>query len=371
VEVTMNNYPELFKTYPSVYAVRDRYVIIVAVNSPCTMWAKIGNEEFFDDSNGILRTASLTHKIEVPAALLNEKKEYTLYFRKVIERKPYFSELEEASSFTTTFRPLPEDEIRIFHIADAHNRIDGPVAAATKAGEHDLLILNGDIPNHSGDIKYFAAIHCIAGEITKGSYPAIFSRGNHDMRGIYAEQIADHTPTDNGRSYFSVNLGPIWALVLDCGEDKPDTNAEYGHTICCADFRKRQTDYINALINAPKKEYEADGVKFKLIISHIPFSLRYNPPFNIEEERYADWCSKIKENIKPELMLAGHIHNCKVFRKEDDDSHPCDVVSASRPIKGSDDIVCGSILLSQKRAVVRFVDSQGEILEENIIEFNK
>ena len=128
----MSNYPELFKTYPSVYAVRDRYIIIVAVNAPCTMWAKVGDQEFFDDSNGILRTASLTHKVEIPASLLNECKEYTLCFRKVIERKPYYSELEEVETFTATFKPLPEDNIRIFHIADAHNRIDGPVAAATK-----------------------------------------------------------------------------------------------------------------------------------------------------------------------------------------------------------------------------------------------
>ena len=71
----MSNYPELFKTYPSVYAVRDRYIIIVAVNEPCTMWAKVGDQEFFDDSNGILRTASLTHKVEVPASLLNECKD--------------------------------------------------------------------------------------------------------------------------------------------------------------------------------------------------------------------------------------------------------------------------------------------------------
>lgn len=367
----MSTYPELFKTYPSVYAVRDRYVIIVAVNAPCTMWAKVGDHEFFDDSNGILRTASLTHKIEIPAKLLNECKKYTLCFRKVIERKPYYSELEEVETFSSDFRTIPEDNIRIFHIADAHNRIDGPVSAANKAGEHDLLILNGDIPNHSGDIKYFAAIHCIAGEITKGQYPVIFSRGNHDMRGIYAEQIADHTPTDNGKSYFSVNLGPLWALVLDCGEDKPDTNVEYGHTICCADFRKRQTEYIKAVCNSAEKEFSALGVNYKLIISHIPFSFHYNPPFNIEEERYAEWCHAIKENIQPDLMLAGHIHTCKVVHKEDDELHPCDVVAAAKPIKGSDDIVCGSILLSNNTAIIKFIDSNGEIHGEYSLPLKK
>ena len=80
------------------------------------------------------------------------------------------------------------------------------------------------------------------------------------MRGIYAENIQDHTPTDNGNSYFSVRVGSLWALVLDCGEDKPDTNAEYGHTICCANFRARQTKYIENIIKNADSEYNAEGV---------------------------------------------------------------------------------------------------------------
>ena len=368
----MNNIPEIFKTYPAVYAVGDRYIITVAVNEPCTMWVRIGDREYFDDSNGILRTASLTHKVEFPAKVLDEAKEYTLYFRKVIERKPYFSQMDEVGEFSAKFRPLEGDSIRIFHIADAHNRVAGPVNAAKADGEHDLLVLNGDIPNHSGNIEYFAAIHCIAGEITKGEYPVIFSRGNHDMRGIYAENIQDHTPTDNGKSYFSVRIGSLWALVLDCGEDKPDGNDEYGHTICCADFRRRQTEYIEKIISDSANEYLADGVKHRIIISHIPFNSHYNPPFNIEEERYAYWCKLIKENIKPDFMLCGHIHTCKVMKVEDENNdacRPCTVIAASKPFKGSENIVCGSIVVSDNSASIKFVDSEGEVHGEDTISF--
>ena len=368
----MSNYPEIFKTYPAVYAVKDRYVIIVAVNEQCTMWVKVGNNEYFDDSNGILRTSSLTHKIEVPSSELDKAKEYTVCFRKVIERKPYFSELDEVGEYTASFRPVEGDTIRIFHIADAHNRIDGPVSAAKSDGEHDLLILNGDIPNHSGNIAYFAAIHCIAGEITKGEYPVIFSRGNHDMRGIYAECIQDHTPTDNGNSYYSVRVGSLWALVLDCGEDKPDTNAEYGHTICCANFRQRQTKYIESIIKNAENEYNADGIKYKMVISHIPFNMHFNPPFNIEEDRYAYWCKLLSENVKPDLMLCGHIHSCKIMRQTEEalaSGQPCAVVTASKPFKGEGNIVCGSLQFEKNSCKVKFIDSNGEIHGEDIIEF--
>lgn len=358
----MNNIPEIFKTYPSVYAVADKYIITVAVNEPCTMWASVGGREFYDDSNGILRTASLTHKIEVPIEILDSEKSYTLKFRKVIERKPYFSELSEIGEFSASFRPVSGDKVRLFHIADAHNRIAGPVAAANAAGEHDLLVLNGDIPNHSGDIKYFAAIHCIAGEITKGEYPVIFSRGNHDMRGIYAEAIQDHTPTDNGRSYFTVRVGPVWALVLDCGEDKPDPNPEYGYTICCSDFRRRQTAFIESVISNANNEYAADGVKYRLIISHIPFNRHYNHPFNIEEDLYDHWCNLIGDNIKPDMLLCGHVHNCSITPANTEvNPRPFHVVTASKPFKGEENIVCGAISLNEDSIDIKFIDSNGQI----------
>jgi len=363
----MEKLPEVFETYPAVYAVCDRYIMTVAVTVPCTMWVTVGEQNYYDDSNGILKTTSLTHKIELPAQILNEAKEYTLNYRIVIDRKPYFSELSEEYHYSSVFRPLPENNIRIFHIADAHNRVNGPVSAAKCDGDHDLLILNGDIPNHSGDIKYFSAIHNIAGEITKGEYPVIFSRGNHDMRGVCAELIADHTPTDNGKSYYSVKLGSIWALVLDCGEDKPDTNAEYGNTICCHEFRQRQTEYIKAIIKNAESEYLESNVKYKLIISHIPFSMHYNPPFDIEEELYADWCQMIKSNVVPNLMISGHIHSCNVFTPEDTNQHPCTLITASKPIKQSENIICGSICLNDNKAIVKFIDSDGMVYGEHSI----
>ena len=64
--------PEIFKSYPSVYAVGDRYIITVIVNSNCVMWVETGGRCFYDHSNGILRSASLTHKCELPMAVLDE-----------------------------------------------------------------------------------------------------------------------------------------------------------------------------------------------------------------------------------------------------------------------------------------------------------
>ncbi|MBP5269777.1 MAG: metallophosphoesterase [Clostridia bacterium] len=372
----MNDFelPAIFASYPAVYAVRDRYVITVPVSAESVMRVDVGAKSYYDDSNGILRSSSRTHIIELPASELDREGKYTVVWRKVNERKPYFSDLGEEESVSFDFRPIPPDKetVNLFNLADAHNRVSGPVAAGGWFGDDlDLLVLNGDIPNHSGDVANFASIHRIAGGITHGALPVVFSRGNHDTRGIFAEKLAEHTPTDCGRSYYTVRVGPVWAAVLDCAEDKPDGNAEYGHTVCCHDFRLRETEFLRRVADSPDTEYAAPGVRFRLVIVHNPFNETLNPPFDIEQELYAEWCATLREKVKPDLMLCGHIHKCYVTYPgtgRDAKGAPCPVVVSSRISKEDKEFFeGGAVSLSDGEAVVRFVDNRRNVSGEERI----
>lgn len=363
--------PEIFMCCPAVYAVSDRYIITVPVTEPCVMWVRVGDRNYYDHSNGILRSASLTHMMEVPSAALDSSRSYTVCWRKIIERKPYFSDLCDVSEWSSSFRPCgtrDAGKINIYHIADAHNRVSGPIAAGSRFGDElDLLILNGDIPNHSGDIKNFSAIHRIAGTVSGGTVPVIFSRGNHDMRGIYAEELERHTPTDRGRSYFTVKLGRVWAVVLDCAEDKPDGNPEYGHTICCAEFREEETGFLRGLEASCETEYAAPGVEYRLVIAHNPFCEPRNAPFDIEMDRYAEWASILKKTVKPDLMICGHTHRCYVTMPGDPLDklgQPCPVIAASALSKEDREYYRGgAITLEGRTASVSFTDSRGDSSE--------
>lgn len=369
--------PEIFAALPTVYAVADKYIIIVPVNEPCLMWVGIGENEYYDDSNGILRSGRLTHKMTVPMAELDAARSYTVRWRKMIERKPYRSEVGEIEEYISAFRPIDPDKerINIYNIADAHNRVDGPINAGKyfeRTGEElDLLLLNGDIPNHSGDVAYFEAIHRIAAGVTGGEIPVVFARGNHDTRGVCAELIEDYTPTDNGVSYYTFRLGPVWGMVMDCAEDKPDDHVEYAHTICCEDFRRRETRWLEALCNAEKPEYSDGGIKYKIVVVHNPFTERRNPPFDIEEDTFAHWASLLRENVKPHLMICGHVHKCYVTYpggERDAFGQPCPIVAASKLSK--DDLsffVGGAITLDGNMAYVRFTDNDGNIVGEETV----
>ena len=368
----MKQIPAAFLTAPIVYAVRDTYQIMVPVTCELVMWAEVGGQCFYDDSNGILRSSCSTHRMTLPMELLNRERHYRIGYRVIRERKPYFTEAEDAAYYESDFRPVEKSPVRIYHIADAHNEIERPVAAGSYFGkELDLLILNGDIPNHSGAIEYFAAIHQIAAQLTEGEIPVVFSRGNHDMRGIFAEQLADHTPTDVGRSYYTFRLGHVWGVVLDCAEDKPDDHPAYGFMNCCEDFRRRETAFLESLIENAKEEYEAEGVTNRLVVVHNPFTQTLEEPFDIEIETYTEWARLLREHIKPQMMICGHMHDAYISHVGDPTDHkgqPCPVVVASETHKERP-YVGGAFVLYPDRCEVRFTDNEGKPHGEETLVF--
>ena len=375
----MTKIPDAFKTHPAVFAVGNNYQIMVPVKYSVIMWVKVGTQCYYDDSNGILRSEVTTHRVTVPMDELDREKKYTICYRKIIDRKPYYPELENEVQTEYDFYPVGDKETVVaYHISDAHNAVEHPVKAAKtfeNMGKNiDFLILNGDIPNHSGKIEYFDNIYQIVSDITHGSKPALFSRGNHDTRGIYSENISDHTPTEQGNSFFSFRLGSLWGLVIDCGEDKVDEAPPYGGTICCHAFRERETKYIKSLITRAHKEFLAEGVKHRVVVCHVPFTEHFEEDiFNIEEDIYRYWAQLLKEFIRPDVMLCGHTHRAEIHEpgcEHDVYGQPCTIVIGSKPSETGGEcyhFVGAGIEFRKDEIEVFFTDSDGNHVGGGVI----
>lgn len=358
----------MLKTTPAVFSVGNDYQIMVETEKEALLSVKVGNEIYYDESNGIMNSLSPIHRVTVPISALDKAKEYIVCILPIIERKPYFTETEKLIEYTFKFKPVPKNDVRIYHLADTHNRIEEPVNAAKAFGDIDILILNGDIIDHSGNPQKFANIYEICAKITNGGFPVVFSRGNHDMRGNFAEKFADFTPSQNKNTYYTFRIGSVWGIILDCGEDKIDSNAEYGFTVACHSFRKRQTEFIKNVIKNAEKEYDQCDIKTKLVISHIPFTRKFEPLFDIEEDIYNEWSSLLKAYINPDLMLCGHTHKCvidKVGGENDYHGQPCTVVIGSEPSEEKF-IGCGFIINDEKIEVI-FNDNHGKVYLKEIL----
>lgn len=349
----------MLKTAPAVFAVGNDYQIMVQVRKTCLFSVKINDKIYYDESNGIMCSASEIHRVTVPIKELDTAKSYTVIVRPIVKRLPYFTVTSPVQEYTFSFSPIPDCDVRVYHISDAHNKISEPVAAAKTFGKIDLLILNGDVISHSSNPRKFDNVYKICSELTKGGIPVIFSRGNHDMRGKYAERFAEYTPSDKGNTYYSFRLGGIWGIVLDCGEDKPDDHQEYGFTVSCHDFRIRQTEFLKSLTDQiPEDVYR------KLVIVHNPFTQVFEPPFDIEKELYGEWTKILREEIKPDLMICGHTHELTVRMPGDELDHrgqPCPVITGCMPDKNYF-AGCGYVFGKDETKVI-FTDSKSRILQ--------
>lgn len=374
-----NQLPQIMSYFPGVYAVGDEYQIIMPFSAEAIVKVEVGDQTFYDDMCGILRSSDLIHRVQIPMDALDAAGEYTVAYRKIIDRKAYFPEMEEEVRVTFDFRPLPTDrEIKIYHLSDTHNMVEEPVAASAYFGdETDLLILNGDIPNHAGKHEHLETVFKLASAVAKGNIPILCTRGNHDTRGRCAEDFLRYIPHKNGKTYYTARLGKVWALILDCGEDKNDDHEEYGGTVCFHPFRLAETEFIRDVVKNADQEYNAEGVEHRLVICHIPFTFsKLQDPFDIEKELYAEWSRMLREEIKPELMICGHRHLVEVWDvgcKNDIYGQACPVIVGSRPIRhketGEKEFIGCAITLAKDRAKVVFNHHSGEIKEEHEIVF--
>ena len=320
----------MYKTIPAVFAVEDTYQIMVRTEEKSFVWVKIGDQCFYDHSNGILRSNTTIHRITVPSALLDKTGKYTVYKRLLVERKPYYTETGEISQKVYDFYPVRGDKIRAYHIADAHNMIEEPVRAAQTYGKIDFLILNGDIANSSEKLEDFDNVYELCGRITHGNIPVVFARGNHDMRGEYAEYLEYFTPVSNGKSYYTVRLGDFFAIILDCGEDKADDHEEYGNTICCRTYREEETNFIKQVIKSA--EYSDKNIFCRAVIVHNPFVWKEQEPFDIEDDIYNKWTEMLRSDIRPDIIISGHIHKISIGNPGDDRDYrgqPCPIAVLS------------------------------------------
>ncbi|MBR2372729.1 MAG: iron-containing alcohol dehydrogenase [Lentisphaeria bacterium] len=366
----------VFDAMPVVYAVGKYYHIMVIPSSKTVMWCRVGNKEYYDESNGVLRSETILHKMIVPADELDCAGEYTIGFRRYKERVPYFNKADLEGEVTFKFRKVTSPSPRFYLLSDVHGHLDAAVAAVKAFGKIDFLVVNGDIAEHNSQEKDLLICHRIAAAFTSGEIPVVFSRGNHDLRGPLAEKQAEYTPTENGNSYYTFRLGPVWGIVLDCGEDKPDSAAPYGGVICCNAFRKRETQFLKKVIADRENEFSAPGVQYRIVVSHINFSGPHPAPFNIEYDIYSEWCKLIRENIKPQCYLYGHVHRQYIAmpgNERDIFNQGAPAIAAGIPHHSEENpgFTGAGIVMTPKTVEVKYVNDKGEVENSAVISGSK
>ena len=287
-----------------VYAVEDDYQIVFSTSDSAIAWVEIGGECYYDLYAGSMRSADKVHKIEVPQAILDAAGSYKTCAKQMIYRGPFGGYTGKTISRDYIFRPVDSsDGLNHIAISDVHEAVDAAVAAATTRKDTDFIVLLGDLVSMVETEADAQMANDIAHGITGGEIPVIYARGNHEIKGEYAEVLYKYVGSKNQEYYYTVTLGEdeVFAVVLDMGEDHEDDWWEYYGTAQFDLYRVAQTQMLEAVL----ADGDYENYRYRMMVCHIP--VVYVDKNGYFEQFRRDWTVLLNE-MEPDIGLSGHKH---------------------------------------------------------------
>lgn len=173
----------------------------------------------------------------------------------------------------------------------------------------DFILLCGDIISF-GDaldtlIKHtFQPIAHICGDL-----PVVFARGNHEGRGKEWYKTPMAFPSTTGEFYYTFRCGPVAFIVLDAGEDKPDSDPEYSGYAEFDAYRQAEIEWMKTAVKDP----EFASAPFKVCLIHIP-TLCDKGSWYTQRQINREF-NPILNEAGIDLMLSGHHHKYMLREK--------------------------------------------------------
>lgn len=296
-----------FTYEPVVYAVEDTYQIVFSTNHSAAAWVEIDGEAYFDLFAGSMKSEDTVHKITVPQEKLDTAKEYSIHAEKMIYRGPFGGFKGKEISESYSFRPVNSTDGLVFYtITDAHHARTGAVEAARSVENLDFLVILGDTVGMIEYEKDVQLSNLIAHDVTGGEIPVVYARGNHEIKGAYAEQLHQYVGSKNESFYYWFTLSDVFGITLDLGEDHNDGWWEYYGTDRFTLYHNEQTRFLEELVE--DKPYE--NYNYTLVACHIPIQFVNSRKDHVEVK--ADW-TELLNQIDPDLAVYGHQHDLYPF----------------------------------------------------------
>ena len=249
-----------------------------------------------------------------------------------------------------------KEEISFTMINDIHGR-DSIMHAHTKditAAKPDFVVFNGDMVSFMGSVADIES-----GFMTRASknfspdFPLVYVRGNHEARGPGYSEFLNLFPTQTDTPSYMFFHGPAAFLVLDCGEDKPDSDIEYGGTAAYDKYREQMAEWLKQAVAS--EEFKTAPVK--IVLMHIPFEKSAGWWGNNELKRLL---LPILNQAKVDVMLSGHNHVYS-FRKQgslNGNEFPILVNSNNDRVE---------VKVTKKEIRMNVKDATGKLLHEHVV----
>lgn len=265
---------------------------------------------FVDSYLGKRRIGKL-HKVRITGLKPGTTYDYRIFSKEILVRSAYRNTYgrilsgdvykQEAPSFTTNNTGQTDMHFAIFNDIHEESERYAQLYSYVSKSPLDFVVLNGDMVNFMDSREQlFDGFLNTSSKLFAKSTPFYMVRGNHETRGSASEEFTNMFHTSTGQTFYSFVKGGVFYLVLDGGEDKPDSDIEYGETADFDNFRTQETNWIKATIATE----EFKQAKARVVLMHIPpCANTWHGTLEIQEKFIP-----ILNQANINLMICGHTH---------------------------------------------------------------
>lgn len=353
---------------PYLQALDDTGVTIVwTTDSLAVSWVELAPNDsthfyererpkFFASNHGF-KNISRIHKVKLKGLKPGTVYRYRIYSQEVLSHvgaKVLYGSIAATQVYRTkplSFKTAPasQNEVVFGVVNDIHGRNDvmEKLLAQLDFKKTDLVFFNGDMANDlRSEEQMFTDFMDTGVKVFASEVPMYYARGNHETRGQYASPFPDYFVTTTNQLYYLVRRGPICFVVLDCGEDKPDSDIEYAGIVNMDAYRTEQAQWLKEALQHP----DYVNAPYKVVVCHMP-------PFGgwHGEREIADKFVPLLNEAGAQVMLAGHLHrHIKAPATAGNHAFPVLVNSNNNVLKARAD---------DKRLLIEVVDQQGKVTD--------
>lgn len=298
-------------------------------NKPSIGWVELAPDDdssyynserrkYFNTTNGVKNT-SLLHVVKVTGLKPGTTYRYRVYATEVLEHKGVeviygrTDALDVWQSMPPSFRTndAAKPETSFAMISDIHGRTDD-IPALLKAADvlqKDMVFFNGDMLSQlRNEGELFSGFMDVSIDLFAKQVPMYYARGNHETRGLFATSFQHYFSPKEPHLYYMFRQGPVCFVILDTGEDKPDSDIEYSGITDYDNYRTEQAKWLKEAVRSEMFR----NAKFRIVIAHMPpqpiKNLWHGP------QEVLDKFVPILNEAGIDAMLCGHLHryiHCK------------------------------------------------------------
>lgn len=347
--------------------------IIWTTNKDAVSWLELapaGNdsfyakerEKFYESSHGS-RIIGKLHRITVTGLVSGTEYRYRIFSKEVADYAAHrilygnIASTDVYSKKAFAFRTLDKNKRQISFkvVNDIHNKNENLQAMLNGVNKEntDFVIFNGDMVSNVHETeRIFTGFMDKSVELFASEVPIFYARGNHETRGKDRAFFYDYFPTNSGEFYYTFSHGPAFFLVLDGGEDKPDSDIEYSELSRFDEYRTKEKAWLEAVVNQP----DFKSAKFRVAIMHIP-------PTGSTWHGTRDIAEKflpVLNRANIDVMFSGHTHNYKFIGKGEESN-------LNFPLLINDDETYLDVRIDAQSINIEQKDMTGKVVNRHII----